>query len=535
MQKKIVVDWVPLIRDTSMWVTKKDKKWVSSRVKDMLKYAEVKVPMIEGDDEDGYSKEEKQKQLEILLNEIEERKKKYGILDTKMNRIPQQTQLLEDIRTRALHEDKPRFFLYYGGNGAGKSHSWAYITVCLALGQSTKKYWLPFLGWKKRIWILTKSGSNVRNTIEPYLLGDSSPCRIPPEMINGNPKKDNGVLKSISLVNGTEINILTYDQGSENLQGANPDWIWLDEEPVNTDVVTEIIARTRTEECEMLVTMTPLSGLTRLYEFFFNVDSANVKRKSRVYLVSSLDNPFIDKTWTEGLTEDEYRLRVLGSFESPTGLVYSSFHRTKCTVPHFDPKDMGEVKYYRGLDFGVSHPTGCVFLSVDNDDNVYVWDEVYRANTLVEDLAKEITQKTWLREIEYTVRDSASKREGIEIARYWIKTVPADKFSKGEGDVSNRKAGIMMINQMLKDWKLLISQNCKNLIREFETHYYREWGKKDWEVNKINDDLLDALRYVLWTIKKNQKKGKTIEQRNFEKAQFKQEAKGKKVNKFVKF
>ena len=100
--------------------------------------------------------------------------------------------------------------------------------------------------------------------------------------------KDNGVLKGISLTNGTEINVLTYDQGSENLQGANPDWIWLDEEPVNEDVVTEIIARTRREECEMLVTMTPLSGLTRLYEFFFNVKSANIKSKSRVYLVSSL-------------------------------------------------------------------------------------------------------------------------------------------------------------------------------------------------------------------------------------------------------
>ena len=92
----------------------------------------------------------------------------------------------------------------------------------------------------------------------------------------------------------------------------------MDEEPVNEEVVTEILARTRRQECEMLVTMTPLSGLTRLYEFFFNSNSRTVKRKSRIYLVSSLDNPFIDTTWTEGLTEEEYRLRVLGSFESPT-------------------------------------------------------------------------------------------------------------------------------------------------------------------------------------------------------------------------
>lgn len=397
----------------------------------------------------------------------------------------------------------------------------AYITVCLALGQNTKTYWLPFLGWKKRIWILTKSGSNVKNTIEPYLLWEGSLTRIPPDFVK-KVNKDNGVLKSISLNNGTEINILTYDQGSENLQGANPDWIWLDEEPVNEDVVTEIIARTRREDCEMLVTMTPLSGLTRLYEFFFNSKSENLTSKSRVYLVSSLDNPFIDKTWAEGLTEDEYRLRVLGSFESPTWLVYSSFHRTRNVIPHIEPITLGDwLRYYRGLDFGVSHPTGVVFLVQDLDDNLYVYDEVYKSNTLLEDLANEIKNKSKLIDFTLTIRDSASKREGIEIAKYWIKTTPADKFSKGEGDVSNRKSGIMLLNQMFKDWKLMISERCKHLIKELETHYYKEGGKKDWEVNKINDDLLDAMRYVLFTIRKNQKKTMTYEQQQMKKAEAK--------------
>lgn len=511
-------------------VTKNKSKEVSQDVKEKLKLAWNKVVVTE-DEFAWVSIEDKKRQLELLLNEIEERKKNYSIIDTRLDKIPQQKQLLEDIKLRRENALNPRFFLYYWWNGAGKTAVWAYITVCLALWFQVKKFNLPFLGWKKRVWILTKSGSNVKNTIEPYLLWQWSITRIPEECIR-KVTKDNGVLKSISLHNGTEINILTYDQGSENIQGANPDWIWLDEEPINENVVTEIIARTRVEECEMLVTMTPLSWLTRLYEFFFNAKSQLIKDKSRVYLVSSLDNPFIDKTWTEWLTDDEYRLRVLGSFESPTWLVYSSFHRTRCTTPHFDPSDMGEVKYYRGLDFGVSHPTGCVLLAVDKDDNIYVWDEVYRTNTLLEDLASEITKKTWLREIEYTVRDSASKREGIEIAKYWIKTVPADKFSKWEGDVSNRKAGIMMVNQLFKDGKLLISQNCKNLIKEFETHYYRENWKKDGEVNKINDDLLDALRYVLWTIKKNQVKWKTYEQRLFEKAQFKTQ---NKLNNKAKF
>ena len=77
---------------------------------------------------------------------------------------------------------------------------------------------MPNLGWKKNIWILTKSGSNVKNTIEPYLLGNGSITRIPPEKVE-KVNKDNGILKSIVLTNKTTISILTYDQGFENLQG----------------------------------------------------------------------------------------------------------------------------------------------------------------------------------------------------------------------------------------------------------------------------------------------------------------------------
>lgn len=204
----------------------------------------------------------------------------------------------------------------------------------------------------------------------------------------------------------------------------------MDEETVNEDVFTEIIARTRRVECELLCTMTPLSGLTRTYDFFLNQGSDKVRSASKVYVVSSLDNPFTDKTWAEGLTEDEYRLRVLGSFESPTGLVYSSFHRTRCVVPHFNPKELGNPRYYRSIDFGVSHPTGVIFIAQDEDDNLYVYDEIYKSNTLIADIAKEIKEKSGLTNFEYTLRDSAAKREGIELATYGIKTLPADKHSK---------------------------------------------------------------------------------------------------------
>lgn len=174
------------------------------------------------------------------------------------------------------------------------------------------------------------------------------------------------------------------------------------------------------------------------------------------------------------MTDEEYRLRVDGSFENPTGLVYSCFNRRKNTITHIKPEELGNFKAYRSIDFGVSHPTGVVFAAQDEDNNVYVWDEIYGSNILIADLSEKIYKKSRGYEFLYTLGDSAAKRERYELAQYGIKAEPADKHSKGENEMSNRRSGIMMVNQMLKDGKLIISETCTNLIKEFETHYYKE-------------------------------------------------------------
>ena len=125
----------------------------------------------------------------------------------------------------------------------------------------------------------------------------------------------------------------------------------LDEEPVNAEVFTEILARIRDPRCEMVAALTPLSGITRLHDFFFKNQDEEFRKKVRIYRANSLDNPHTDKTWTKGLTEEEYRLRVEGSFEAPTGLVYREFSRRRNVVPHFDPTELPGVKFYRGMDF----------------------------------------------------------------------------------------------------------------------------------------------------------------------------------------
>ncbi len=456
--------------------------------------------------------EKEELELKQLLIQLDERNRHYAILDIDIVNwkgwrppILKQAELFNDFKSRLNTpiDERLRYLLYYGGNGAWKTFLGAYICVLLALGHSTTKYGLPFIGAKKNIWIATKSGNNVKTTIDKYLLGNGSPTRIPPDEIDKE-IRDNQILKGIKLKNGCKINIVTYDQGRENVQGDTPDFLWMDEEPTNEEVWTELRFRTRWEECETLITMTPLSGLTPVYQFFFEQTSQEVMDKSKVYKVSALDNPHTDKTITKGLTEEQYRLRVEGSFENPTGLVYNEFLRTRSVVPHFDPKLLwSDTKYYKAIDFGTTHPTAIIFMAQDIDDNLYVFDEWEESNVALWDIVDVINQKSIWYNFEYFVRDSASAREGLEFQRLGIKTVTADKYSKGANDMSNRRAGIMLINNLFNNNKLLISDRCRKLIRELETHYYKDWSRKDWEVNKENDDLLDALRYIIFMVKKN--------------------------------
>ena len=462
-------------------------------------------------------KEKMEEELKELFSQLEYRKQNYWICDSRLDKIPAQKEVLETMleRLKVPEKDRVQYMLYFWGNGAWKTFLGAYITVCLMLGHEGKKYWLPYLGSKKEIWIGTESGSNVQSVIEPYLLGEGSSTRIPPEEIDWIPHKDNKILKSFKLKNGAQVYIKTYEQGYEKFQGWNPDWIWLDEETKDAMIWTELQVRVRRQDCEMLVTMTPLNGLTRIHDFFMKSEDLELRSKTRVWRVSSLDNPFTSKLWTKGLTPDEYRLRVLGSFEAPTGLVYNRFNVGMNVIPHISPDDLPDPKFYRTIDFGTSHPTAVLFVAKDSDDNYYVFDEIKRSNTLLFDIAREIKAKSSWYDFEFFIRDSAAKREGLELKHLWIDTIPADKYSKWEDGMSNRRAGILLINQLFYNNKLFISDRCKWLIEELQIHYYKD-GNKDGEVIKENDDLLDALRYLIFGLTKK-KKEKSKEEKMYEK------------------
>lgn len=461
----------------------------------------------------------KKRELLKLMEVLDERQKDYWITSVKLQE--HQSQVIPFIRERIeidwFQVPEKKFLLFQGWNGSGKTMLLMYITVCLALWELTHSYWLPYLGKKKNIWIVTKSGSNVETTILPYILWDYSKTRIPPDAIK-HIKNNNARAEVITLNNGCKIRVLTYDQGRERLQWGTPDFIGIDEEPTDKWVWDEIMVRARDPQAQILLSMTPLSGFTPVYDFFYESQVTEWVDRRKTFLVSSLDNKHADHSWLLMLPEEERKARMYGQFVPTTGLVFSSFNRNEHIVNHFHPEELWfGTRYYAGLDFWVNHPTAFVMIAIDTDENIYVFDWFCKSNMLLSDIASEIKRlrrEYWV-ELEYTVADSAAKRERTELKKFWIKTTPADKWSKWENGESNRKAGILKMNQLFYSSKLYISDKLsRSLVKELETHHYKDNGR-DWDVVKENDDFIDALRYVIWSLKPE--KVKTKAQERFEK------------------
>lgn len=451
--------------------------------------------------------EDKKEKIQELTDKIKLIEKNYWITQTKL--LPHQQEMFDWAADtyrawiRWVYKTLPRYkyVVMQWGNWVWKSFTLYYLTALYAIWRQVKNYKLPYLWTKKNIIIVTQSSSNVRDYVEPYLLWDNSPCRIPPDLVEKVIKWPDSV-KWIELTNWCKITIKTVEQGQKRLVWANPDLLVIDEPIEKDEVWNELLARLRAPEAQLLYWFTPINWYNASYYFLYEQHSEKVKEKIFHRVYTSTENIYQDHSTLEWMTEKERKMRLYWEFTPLTWLVYNEFSRYNSTVEHFHPKDLWPCRYYAWLDFWTSHPFWFVAIAVDSDWHHYIFDSSTWSDILLKDIAeriKSIKKKYWI-DFEYIVADTAWKRERLELKQYWINTTPADKWWKWANWESNRRAWIMKVNQLLHDKKLFVADNNIELIKEFSTHCYKDWSR-DWEVIKENDDLLDAMRYAIWSIK----------------------------------
>lgn len=339
-------------------------------------------------------------------------------------------------------------------------------------------------------------------------------------------KKKNEVELSITLKNDAVIEL----KGGENpdaLRGVklrglvvdeiasirNWDWLW-----------SEVLRPTLTDYQAPAIFISTPKGFNHFYSLYeMGLTSENYKS----WKFTSYDNPFINKEEIddakEELTEDTFHQEYMADFRKYTGLVYKEFQREVHVIEPFDIPE--EWKIYRGIDFGSTNPTACLWVAVDGDENWFVVSEHYQTGETIDYHAGSISSNkhsSGHNRIVATYGDPSGAQWINEFAQRGIYITPANKET-GQNAQGWVRYGIEKVSEKLKTTpgrvvpmsvshsgnpttgmpQLFVFNTCTNLIKEFETYRWKEKSvTQSQDLNepdmpeKANDHLMDALRYI---------------------------------------
>ena len=381
-------------------------------------------------------------------------------------------------------------------------------------------------------WIFSPSFDEQKDTTQEKLLR-----YIPESRIVDRTWLRKGILKELSvkdsLGNVNKVTFKSYEQGREKAQGAGKRFVWFDEEPPK-DIFTECSVRSEAgEPLYLWMTMTPIKGLTWVY------DTIYLNEKNQDIFVSTAtwdDNPFLtpeQKAKMAGrLTNAELKVRREGKFMRQVGLVASWFERS---VHVMEMDEVPEGQLYMGIDFGFSNPCACLWISVDREDNVWVFDGFYGTGLTNPDILERIRAKEQELGISRTddpkpvdrIGDSAQASDIKEMndAKLRIRGVEKQSGSKHE-DWDEWRAKLMEVlgrttaenphPRILISSQLIAYDEDGNpfnfLVRELENLRWEEvkidgqqkaksvWGKQP-------NHAIDALTYILATIENDRRRG----------------------------
>lgn len=297
---------------------------------------------------------------------------------------------------------------------------------------------------------------------------------------------ENGVPDGIST-----LTFKSYDQGREKFQGTSRHFIHLDEEP-DWEIYEECLLRLAGEGIQghLLLTMTPLKGITPLVEEF--MDNAG---ENRAYVQASWDDvthlsEADKKALLDGIPDYQREAREKGIPAVGSGKIYPIPER----LIEVDPFPIPDFwKRVFGMDFGWSAPTAAVFLAQDPNTNIVYLYDTY-AQTEQEPLYHAASLKRmgadWIPGVCDPSGGGASLKDGSTMISLYetegLYLTPAN---------NSVDSGIMEVLTMMKTGQLKVFKGLDGWWREFRQYARDERGK----VVKRRDHLMDATRYAVVT------------------------------------
>ena len=205
------------------------------------------------------------------------------------------------------------------------------------------------------------------------------------------------------------------------------------------------------------------------------------------------DNTFLNKEYVESIEASTptgmfYDRDILGVWVASEGVVYTDFNKDIHYIKEADIKDVQFKKYFAGVDFGWEHFGSMVVVGLGLDDKYY--------------LLKEYAYQH--KDIEYWVNIAKDIIKEYGNINFYCDYARPDYINRlrvnGIRALNGRKEvieGISTIATLFKTNKLLVLEDKVNLFKKEIYNYV--WAKGKDEPIKQNDDVLDSLRYAIYT------------------------------------
>jgi len=403
----------------------------------------------------------------------------------------------EFFEAGARHNER----LFMGGNRVGKSEGvGAYETVLHLTGKypawwKGRKFSRPITAWAAG-----KDAKTTRDIIQRALLGPGPQFGagiIPADSILGTTPKA-GVPEAVETIyvrhvsgGRSEITLKSYDSGVESFYGTQRDFIWLDEECLQS-VYAECLMRTlSTVPGEpnglVLATLTPLWGMTELVRDFLEAP----KDGPKYYAQCNWDEaPHLSPEAREELWKSipsyQRDARTKGIPQLGSGAIYKIADEDILVKP-FEIPDHWPRAF--GLDVGWNR-TAAIWGAQDMEAGVfYLYSEHYRAHDEPHVHTEAIKQRgAWIPGVIDPASRGRSQRDGVQLLELY-KNAGLDL----ETAINAVEAGIYACEQLMYAGRLKVFTSLSNWYSEFRM-YRRD---TDGRIVKEHDHLLDAMRYLI--------------------------------------
>jgi len=350
-------------------------------------------------------------------------------------------------------------------------------------------------------WAAGDTSQTVRDIAQYKLLGrpgEEGTGLIPADCIAGVKKKAGGVPDAVEsvLVKHTSggisrLTFKSYDQKRKSFQGVEQHVIWLDEECPD-DIYGECLIRTMTTDGLVMLTFTPLMGLTEVVlRYMPSGELPQGEQKDRFLVNATWDDaPHLtekDKQELFDATPPHLRgARTKGIPHLGAGAIYPVAEEDIKITP-FEIPDWWPRAY--ALDVGWNR-TAAIWGAWDREsDVVYLYSEYYRgaAEPPIHTMAIQ-GRGDWMPGVIDPASRGRGQRDGLQLYDDYCGLGLNLTISENA-----LEAGIYQVWTRLSTGKLKVFDGLLNWFREYRLYRRDEKGK----VVAENDHLMDCTRYLL--------------------------------------